>query len=241
MILFLIFLSAYSALCKKFSIPYMLPAGLESRLAKLTNNRFITKVLPRLAMSVYFSVGFMPVHAQTNWTLKKDEDGIKVYTGNMPNTSLKAIRVECLINTTTSKLSTLLMDAAAHEQWVYSTKTSYVVKNINDREHIYYSEISFPWPMKNRDVVVHLKLTEDKGILKVSAVSTPGYVASKNSLVRVPKSVVQWIVTPVNDHQVKVAYTAEADPGESIPAWIVNMFCIKGPFETFRKLRTVLQ
>ena len=32
---------------------------------------------------------------QTEWSLKKDKDGIKVYTGKMPDSKFNAIRVSC--------------------------------------------------------------------------------------------------------------------------------------------------
>jgi hypothetical protein len=180
--------------------------------------------------------------AGTAWVLKKNEEGIKVYVANIPNSGLKAVKVECTINATMQQLKTLLMDAKAHEQWVYNTKSSYAIKNITADHQIYYSEISMPWPVKNRDVVVDLQLTEDKtaGIMKVSAKAIPGHVQEKDA-VRIKFSDVSWTVTAIADKQLKIEYIAQADPAGSIPEWVTNMFCTKGPFETFKKLRMIVK
>jgi hypothetical protein len=40
---------------------------------------------------------------------------------------------------------------------------------------------------------------------------------------------------------IHIVYTFEADPGGSIPAWMVNSFADKGPFESFKKLGQLLK
>ena len=87
------------------------------------------------------------VHAGIAWELKKDSEGIKVYAGSVANSNLKAVKVECTVNATLSQLAALLLDAKAHEIWVYNTKKSYVVKDLGAGHQVYYSEISMPWPL----------------------------------------------------------------------------------------------
>jgi hypothetical protein len=36
-------------------------------------------------------------------------------------------------------------------------------------------------------------------------------------------------------------YTFETDPGGNVPAWLVNSFADKGPFESFKKLGELLK
>ncbi len=241
MFLFLIFLSAYSAVCKKLSIPFVLPARWQSTVTVFDNSLFFRRVVPRLALSLYLCTWFMPVEAQTNWELKKNEDGIRVYSASVPNSHINAVKVECTINCTMPKLIALLTDAKAHEQWVFHTKTSYIVKKISDTEQYYYSEIAMPWPLKNRDNVVHLKLSQHTANTTwyVNAESVKGYVNPYSDKVRIYTSTVSWKITPVNDHQLKIEYVGQADPGGAIPAWVSNMFCTKGPFETFKKLAEI--
>jgi hypothetical protein len=182
------------------------------------------------------------IHAETSWQLKKDKEGIKVYTGDIPNSSIKAVKVICTLNASLSQLAAVLMDTKAHEQWVYNTKTSYNVKNVSPGDWLYYSEVSMPWPLANRDVVVeaHISQPSATGIMYVT-VNTAAHILPENKdKVRVPVSKVNWKVTPVGKDRLIVEYVGQADPGGDIPAWVVNAFSTKGPFETFKKLKELV-
>jgi hypothetical protein len=82
--------------------------------------------------------------AGTNWELKKNADGIKVYTADKAGSNIKAIKVLCTLNASPDQLIRYLMNAKAHEQWVYSTKQSYMIKQVSEGHMIYYSEITMP-------------------------------------------------------------------------------------------------
>ena len=185
-------------------------------------------------------VHFM-VHAQTTWDLKIDEDGIKVYNGSMPNSSLKAIKVTCILNATPSQLTALLLDVKAHEQWVYDTKRSYLLKQLGDDHLLYYSEINMPWPLTNRDVVVELNISQQPGtnIIYITANSVEQYLPVNKDKVRC-SSKVSWTVTPMGNSRLSIEYIGQADPGGAVPAWLANSFSTKGPFETFKKLKQVI-
>ena len=177
--------------------------------------------------------------AQNNWQLKKESDGIKIYTASRPGSNVRALRVEYTLEASLSQLAALLLDVSIQPQWVYSTKSSSVLKKVSDNELVYYTEKSMPWPATNRDVVTRLKITQqpDNYVMTVSSIGEPDYIPAKPGLIRVPFSKVTWTVTPVDHNHLKIDYTAEADPGGSVPAFIVNMFLIKGPYETFKKLK----
>jgi len=185
---------------------------------------------------------FTAIAETTNWQLKKESDGIKIYLGTVPNSNLKSVKVEVTLNGTISQLVGLLQDAKAHEQWVYNTKASYLIKKITEQEQIYYSEISMPWPITNRDVVMDIKMSQDAAThtLHIDAESVAGYLPAKNGIIRISSSKAVWTVTPIGNGKLQLEYTAQADPAGSIPNWVVNMFSDKGPYETFKKLKDML-
>lgn len=182
-------------------------------------------------------------YAGEGWHLKKDAEGIKVYTSTVADGNVKAIKVVCTINATVEQLVALLLDAKAHEQWVYSTKRSYELKKIDAGHQIYYSEVSMPWPLANREIVVDLRINQrpNSKVITVKSIAVAGYVATNKNIVRVTLSDVSWTVTPINENVLKIEYVAHADPGGSVPSWVSNLFITKGPFETFKKLRKTVQ
>jgi stearoyl-CoA desaturase (delta-9 desaturase) len=181
-------------------------------------------------------------YGQQKWELKRNEEGIKVYTSASANPALHSVKVVCKINTGMQQFTALLMDAKAHEDWVYNTRTSYAVKQLAAGHMLYYSEIEMPWPLANREVVVDLTIAPqpDGKMILITASAVPLYVASTPGKVRVKYSDVVWKVIPAAAGQLLVEYTATADPGGNVALWVTNAFLTRGPFETFKKLKILL-
>lgn len=179
---------------------------------------------------------------QTDWKLNTEKEGIKVYIGTVPNSKIKAVKVECVLNATPAQLLALLMDVKSTIDWIYHTKSCVLIKQISPSELYYYSEVSLPWPAENRDFVAHLKATKnpDTRVITLDAPAVPGFVPVKKGIVRVDHSSGKWIITPSGPGQVKVEYTIHVDPGGSLPAWLVNMFAAEGPTQIFKNLKLQL-
>ncbi|PWT70754.1 MAG: hypothetical protein C5B59_20340 [Bacteroidetes bacterium] len=181
--------------------------------------------------------------AQTNWILKKQKDGISVYSRPSETSSFDDLKVEVDLKGTLEQLASILLNIPNYTQWAYGTKISKVVKRTNENELIYYCEIEVPWPASNRDLYADLKVTRDSSgnSLQVVAVAKKDYLPVKDGLVRVPKSTGKWIATKVTPRTVHLVYTLELDPGGSVPAFVTNLFMTKGPLETFENLKKKME
>jgi hypothetical protein len=197
----------------------------------------------KLATLVLFSTFASAAIGQYNWKLSKDEDGIKVYQSEVKYSKYKSIKVECTLEGTYDKLMAILNDVVNQKNWVYNNKTSSILKRVSASEFYYYSETHLPWPMTNRDAIIHLKMNKDSlnRFLKISAVSVPSYTPEKSGMVRVPRSDISWYVTMPSAKTISIVYIFDAEPGGSLPAWVVNMFIDKGPYESFKKLSELLK
>ncbi|HMG07671.1 MAG TPA: START domain-containing protein [Mucilaginibacter sp.] len=181
--------------------------------------------------------------ADEPWALNTTKEGIKVYTRHVPNSKIKAIKVECSLNATPAQLVAVLMDIKGSIDWVYHTKSVNLIKQVSPSELYYYSEVNIPWPLHNRDFIAHIKVTQDPvtKVITVDAPCLPDMVPVKDGIVRIEHSVGKWIITPTDNGQVKVEYTLHLDAGGSVPAWLLNMFITQGPTESFIKLKAQLQ
>ncbi len=161
----------------------------------------------------------------------------------MQNSSIKAVKVSCTLEATTTQLLAAIMDIQTCSEWVYHSKKNVMIKQISPLELIYYSEVEVPWPAKNRDYVVHIQVEPQapNKVVTINSPCIPGYVAEKQNIVRINHSVGQWTITPVSKNMVQAEYVLEVDPMGSIPAWLINLFATKGPLETFKKLKIHVQ
>ena len=208
----------------------------------ITGDRFLQTDMVRATMAALLVCICVSAAAQTKWTLKKNEDGVKVYTGTVPNTNIKAIRAELIIDARLSQLAAVLLDMKAHDKWVYNAKHTYTIKQASAWNIFYYAEVTMPWPLTDRDVTAELNIRQDPAtrLMYVNVHSAPNLVPAKKSMVRVPYLKIDWVVTPLPGNKLSVDYIAQADPGGSVPAWLVNSFSTKSPLETFRNLKALV-
>jgi hypothetical protein len=222
-----------------------------NRRSQLCNKSYLTRlkrycvhpVILKIACLVLCSAFAYTAFGQYNWKLSKEKDGIRVYQSAVAHSNYKSIKVECILEGTYDKLMAVLNNVNHQKDWVYNNKTAHIISRVNPYEFYYYTETSLPWPMSNRDAVVHLKMNKDSlnRFLKVEAVGVPDYIPEKGGKVRVTKSTISWYVTMPTTKTISIVYIFEVEPGGSLPAWVVNMFADKGPYETFKKLSDMLK
>lgn len=181
--------------------------------------------------------------SQTNWKLIKNKDGIQVYQRDSKNSDFKSIKVECTLEGNFDKLVAIINNVSNYKDWVYNNKTATLLKRISPNEFYYYTEAFLPWPLDNRDAVMHTKITRDSlnRFLKINATAVPNYIGRKTDKVRITRSDINWHVTRPSSNAIHVVYTFETDPGGNVPSWLVNSFADKGPFESFKKLGELLK
>ncbi|SRR5258708_10277436 len=196
-----------------------------------------------LLTALLFGLKLNPALAQNDWTLKTEKEGIKIYTSLVPDSKIKAIKVEADFAASASQMVALLMDVKTSPDWVYHVKSAILVKQVSPSELYYYSEVNLPWPATNRDFVAHLTVTQnpDTKVVIIDAPAVTGFVAVKEGVVRVTDSKGKWTITPLGTDQIKVEYTIHVDPAGSLPSWMVNMFATEGPLKIFRNMRLQLQ
>ncbi len=185
----------------------------------------------------------MPGNDYTGWTVKKEKDGIIVYSRHSELSKFNDIRVSMDLPGTVEQLSVVLMDVEKYPAWVYATKSSEMVKKINDNEVIYYAEVETPWPAANRDFYADVKATlhTENHSLIVESAGIRDYKPEKKDLVRVPMSKGHWIVTTTCANHIHLEYILQLDPGGSTPAWLLNSFAAKAPLETFANLKKKME
>jgi hypothetical protein len=180
--------------------------------------------------------------AQEDWKLKLDKEEIKIYTRPYTDSKIKALKVVCTVQATLSQIAAVLVDIKCQDEWFYHTKSS-VLLQVSPAELYYYAELIFPFPFDNRDFVEHIKVCQNPvtRVVTMDVQNVPDYIAVKQGIVRVLKSSCKWVITPAAGNLVTIEFTLFADPGGSIPVWLINIFSSYGPFETFRKLKVQLQ
>lgn len=200
-------------------------------------------MITRVTLLLILLTGPAGAYAQTDWDLKTEKKGLKVYTRTFPDSKFKAIKVQLELEATLSQLVAVLMDVNTGASWVYATKTSVLLKQISPAELVYYSEVKLPWPINNRDFIARLKVSQDPNtrVVTIDGPTMPDYVPAKKDIIRVKASEGKWIIAPTGKGYIRVEYTLRTDPGGDLPAWLFNLFVTKGPVESFENLKVQIK
>ena len=181
------------------------------------------------------------LHAQSEWKLERDKEGIKIYSSYYPGSKIKALKVVCVVEATLCQLAAVMLDIKNQDEWFYHTKSS-MLKEVSKTELYYHAELTFPFPISNRDFIEHIVLSQDTvtRVLTMTVQNLPDFIPAQKDFVRVLHSECKWVVTPLAKKSLQVEFTLFADPAGSIPIWLVNAMSYYGPFETFKKLKSQL-
>ncbi|GHN01910.1 hypothetical protein WSM22_33990 [Cytophagales bacterium WSM2-2] len=181
------------------------------------------------------------VHAQQEWVLKKEKNGIFVYSLKTDSSAFNSIKVETEAKGTIAKFISIIKDVEGHNQWAYGTRTATVLKRVSQNEIIFYKEIESPGPVSDRDMIINLKVIgNDPNSVKIESVALPDYIPRKDNFVRVPMSSETWVVTR-SGQKIKIKYFLKVDPGGTLSPFLVNLFSTKGPYESFENLKSLLE
>ncbi len=197
---------------------------------------------PLLALFL-FSLISITIWAQTEWKPVLDKEGIKIYSSFIPGSKVKAIKAECTFKANASQVAALILDVEAAPDWVYHTKSCALLKQVSPADLYYYSEVSLPWPLQNRDFVTHLMVSQNPQtkVVVIDGVVVKGYTPEKKGIVRVTEAVGKWVITPLPAEQLSISYNIHVDPAGNLPAWLVNLFALEGPYQIMKKLKSVSQ
>jgi len=184
------------------------------------------------------------IHAQeSQWQLKREKDKLKICTRNVSETGIKELKITTQFETSLNSIIALLNDVSANTDWVYSSKVAKITEALAPGDVYYYSVSAFPWPLLDRDLIVHSIIEQDTDtkVVTSTSYSVEGKYPLQKGLVRVAVFDSQWIFTPLPDGKIDIEYTVKTDPSGNIPVFLTNMFIDRGPIATMSKMREMLE
>src|ERR1700759_1117516 len=84
---------------------------------------------------------------QADWELKKDENGIAVYTRYAENYRLKEVRSVTEVKSSLSAIVVLVFDVKNYPHWIYACSEASTLNVVNNHEEDHYQITHLPWPL----------------------------------------------------------------------------------------------
>ncbi|EAT13162.1 START domain-containing protein [Bermanella marisrubri] len=178
----------------------------------------------------------------SEWDLEADNEdlAIEVFTRSVGDSPLKEFKGVTFIKAPVTAFVALLEDTKRATQWMHNVIQFDMVEEISDTEKVVYTVNETPWPVTDRDVYVHSSFVADSKGAVTSHLRAQGGHTKNDDFVRMPSIQGKWEFTPQDDGMTKVVYQVHADPGGSLPDWLVNAIVVDTPLNTLENLHEVI-
>ena len=218
-------------------------AKAKSNILKKTKNFEIklSTIMKNLLALFIFLFSTVLFAQNDGWKYMKTTDGINVYIKNVEGSAIKQIKLQTHFNRKMSVMVAALQDVPSYPKWVYKASYSEKIKSINSWETIYYNYLDFPWPIKDRDVVVYNKIDQNPKTRLVvsSSFAQKGVLPTKENIFRIEDMHSQWILKS-EASGVYAEYYFSSNPGGDIPNWSINAAMDDGPIKTIQGLKKLI-
>lgn len=172
--------------------------------------------------------------------LKRDSEGIRVYTCKSELEKFKSLRAEFeLTNINKNELRVFLWNVRNYTTWQYNVVQAYAMDSVGENNLSYRALIDAPWPVENRETIVRMKVAETDTAMHITINEIAHEAPVPDNFVRVPFFRAQWVIVP-KGNVLHVTYSLRIDPGGYVPAWLVNIAMADGPFQSFKNLKAQL-
>lgn len=196
----------------------------------------------QIILSILLVLISMTTFSQENpWKFVKETNGIKVYFRTVANSNLNEVKIQTTFNSNLSTIVEALRDVNAYREWVYKAAYSYTVKEFNAYEMEYYNKFNFPFPLDDRDVVIHSKIQQNQQTKVVTSISYAklDIVPENKNIVRIKDFYSKWTFIAKNN-LVYGEYTFKSNPSGNIPVWLINLSLDEGPIKTIQNFKQQL-
>ena len=180
----------------------------------------------------------------TPWELEAhDEDkDIKVFTRSVGDSPLKEFKGVTHIKADVSDFVALLKDPDVATSWMHNVIQFDVMESPSDTVNVVYTVNKTPWPVTDRDAYIRSVMTADEnGAVTSALTAVPAYKEANEDFIRMPELKGAWVFTPKEEGMVEVVYQVHANPGGSLPTWLVNAIVVETPMETLTNLHDIIQ
>ena len=174
------------------------------------------------------------------WEVITKEDGITVSSKVTPGKDLPTFRGTGIVKASIYEILAVLDDTSRNTDWMHNCHTATMLERVDEVTRIIYNRTDAPWPVSDRDVVLRSTATwnveKRTVIVRFKSIQSP-LMGEVEDVVRMPHLEGFYKLTAVDWDTTRVTYQVDADPGGSLPDWLVSAVQNDIPLHTLKKLR----
>ncbi len=220
-------------------------------LKSLISARKYNRIVLLCALGIHFTFNVYAQQKQEelevyeDWRLKKEKDGIQIYTRWIEAEGERKARQMHAVMELKASLNAAVIsitDDSQVKSWLNRAKKYYHFDQ-QDNFHWYaYTQFSIPWPLDNQDLITFNSLEQDQKTKKihVSLEGKPDYKDEEKGVQRIPHFDGSWEFTPLADGNIQIDYYIFTKTKPVLPRWIIDPIVEYGLWSTFSEMQKVI-
>lgn len=180
-----------------------------------------------------------------DWQLKKDKDGIRIYTrwieaeeGRMARQMRAVMAVDASMDASVKALT----DDEQVRKWLNRAKEYYHFEK-TDQYHWYaYTQFKIPWPLDNQDLITFntLELDRNKNTVSVILEGRPDHRPEIKGVQRMSGFEGAWEFIPDPQGGIEIEYMIFTRAKPVLPRWIIDPIVEYGLWNTFAEMQKLI-
>jgi hypothetical protein len=173
--------------------------------------------------------------AQSSWKKAYEKDQLVIHTRTTKDGlfEFKAVKI---MSRPLRKVHAVIKDHAAYPKWSYKTKSLDIIERISSDAHYAYTVVDFPFPMKDRDLVMLSSTTyPDNKTVLIQLEGKPKKKAATDDFVRIETVRGFWKLSEMSSGKTEVIYQM-ATESVGLPNWLVETFALEAPKQNLTKI-----
>jgi len=181
--------------------------------------------------------------SQTDWQQRKDKDGIKVFTKKRQEPGVISYKWIATVDVEPNRLVRFLADVDRFPEWKDGCSRSRLIREEEGGGYLYYVVYDFPFPFRDRYMVVNVSVHEEdgSGVTILESRSADEIDAEGRNMTRITNFWETSRLIRKTEASVEVHTEGFFDPGGNIPAWLTNMHVDNSPIRTVKNLKKELE
>jgi hypothetical protein len=185
-----------------------------------------------------------PAYADAPWeVIDHTKEGYEIATRREPTRELPSLRARGELEGDIIHLLAILLDAPRTTEWAEGADTVSVLKRKGPLATLVYTYSNLAWPVSDRDLVMkaELKVLKHGEEYLLDMHGAPELMPKKAGVVRITDALIHFHIKKRASGKVWIEYQINADPGGSLPTWLLTWLTKKVPRETLQKLQKQLE
>jgi hypothetical protein len=179
--------------------------------------------------------------AEAPWVLEQDEGRIQIYTRPVAGSPFREVKATALINAPIARVASVLGDGEGCSEWRAMCQSSEVLGTASDTERYVYQVLDMPWPLSDRDMVIHsiADIDMDAKTVTVQLESAPSKLPEQD-YVRATSSG-QYQIEALGEEQAVFTYIMHTDLGGDLSADLINPRMTASTYDDVKRLQALAE